>query len=121
MTDKNYDPASNEDLRHEARNWDSGIKDPTEWHDAPDAIPRLGTSTLISLRVPTQMLEILKAFAQREGVGYQVLIKRWLDERIREEHERLVSRQMIKLHHPTVVSVAAAFSPVDEQILKENR
>ena len=121
MTNKNYDPAPNEDLRREARKWDSGVKDPTEWRDVPDAIPALGTSTLISLRVPTQMLEILKGFAQREGVGYQVLIKRWLDERIRQESEQLVAGQVIKLHRPTVVSIAAAFSPVDEQLLKENR
>jgi hypothetical protein len=35
------------------------------------------------------MLTILKAFARREGIGYQVLMKRWLDERISEERDEL--------------------------------
>ncbi|MBI2378911.1 MAG: hypothetical protein HYV07_33255 [Deltaproteobacteria bacterium] len=34
------------------------------------------------------MLLVLKKFARREGVGYQVLMKRWLDDRIRAEAKR---------------------------------
>jgi len=43
--------------------------------------------------VPTPMLEALKALAQREGVGYQVLIKRWLDDRLRKERDRLARQR----------------------------
>jgi predicted DNA binding CopG/RHH family protein len=50
-------------------------------------------STAISLRVPTPMLEALKALAQREGVGYQVRIKLWLDERLRKERDKLARRR----------------------------
>ncbi len=32
--------------------------------------------------MPTKMLTVLKEFARREGVGYQVLLKAWLDDRI---------------------------------------
>jgi len=39
------------------------------------------------------MLEILKEFAGRSGNGYQVLMKRWLDERIRQEREQLCDAQ----------------------------
>jgi len=39
--------------------------------------------------MPKALLAVLKAFAEREGIGYQVLIKRWLDDRIREERNRL--------------------------------
>lgn len=93
MTQKNYQPASNDQVAREASQWDSGATESKGWIDAPEAIPRIRASTPISLRVPTQMLQILKLFAEREGVGYQVLMKQWLDERIREERDRLVARQ----------------------------
>lgn len=63
--------------------------DPRDWHDAPEAVPGAATSKSISLRMPHQMLAILKAIARREGVGYQVLLKRWLDERIRQEWNQM--------------------------------
>ena len=93
MSQTNYQPASDDELAAEARQWDSGAIDPAGWVDVPEAIPRLRASTPISLRVPTQMLRILKLFAEREGVGYQVLMKRWLDDRIREERDELAARQ----------------------------
>ena len=117
MTDENYMPASNEELAGEAHRWDAGEIDTRGWREAHEAIPRAASSTLISIRVPAQMLGILKAFAQREGVGYQVLMKRWLDDRIRLERDALAARQIVKLHEPVVVSLAAAFSPADGQIL----
>ena len=119
MTDQSYRPASDQELASEARRWNAGEVDGRGWLEAPEAIPRAGSSTPISLRVPAQMLEILRAFAQREGVGYQVLMKRWLDERIREERDALAARQTIRLHQPKLVSSAAAFSPGDDQILQE--
>lgn len=44
-----------------------------------------GKTQAISLRFPEQQLAILKHFAHLEGTGYQRLIKRWLDERLRDE------------------------------------
>src|SRR5688572_7545392 len=44
-------------------------------------------SVAISVRLPGRQLAILKEFAHRRGVGYQTLMKDWLDERIRAEHE----------------------------------
>ena len=93
MSKTNYQPASDDELAADATRWDAGAIDPEGWVDAPEAIPRVRASTPISLRVPTQMLEILKIFAKREGVGYQVLMKQWLDERIREERDELAARQ----------------------------
>ena len=72
-------------LADEAARWDSGELTPAGWSDAPDAIPRVRESKAVSVRFPTSMLSMLKAFARREGVGYQVLLKQWLDERIRQE------------------------------------
>ena len=86
-----YKPASAEELEREAREWDQRLLTPGDWQDAPEAIPRVGTSTAISLRIPSQTLAILKAFARRERIGYQVLLKRWLDDRIREERDKLDS------------------------------
>ena len=82
-------PVYAEELAREAADWDRRRVTPANWQDAPEAIPRFGVSKAISIRVPTQMLSILKAFARREGIGYQVLMKRWLDERISEERDKL--------------------------------
>ena len=78
---------SEEELAREAADWDLRRVTPDDWLDTPEAIPREGSSKAISIRIPTQMLAILKAFARREGIGYQVLMKRWLDERIAEERD----------------------------------
>jgi hypothetical protein len=100
---------TNEELAEEARRWDSREITPAGWQDAPEAIPRAKESTAISLRLPVQMVAILKEFARRSGIGYQVLMKRWLDERIRQEREHLqreLARRpnIIKLRSPTVFS-----------------
>jgi hypothetical protein len=77
----------------------------------------------ISIRLPRQMVAILKEFARRSGIGYQVLMKRWLDERIRQERKRLRREQQrlrrarereqcpptIKLASPIFFSSVAAF------------
>ena len=89
MSKEPYIPAKPEDLGREAEAWDLRRLDPRNWSDSPEAIPRVKASTMISLRVPAQMLTILKIFARREGIGYQVLLKRWLDDRIREERGKL--------------------------------
>lgn len=66
-----------------------GLARGTGWTDAPEAVPRIAESTAISVRFPTKMLPILKEFARREDVGYQVLMKRWLDERIKVEGDKV--------------------------------
>lgn len=84
---------SSDALAQEAAEWDSGKRTPKGWHDAPDAVPGVGRSQAISLRMPTELLEILKVFARREGIGYQVLLKRWLDERVQFERDQLRARR----------------------------
>ena len=81
MSSEDRRPFSAEELAREAADWDLRRARPDDWRDAPEAIPRVGVSKAISIRIPAQMLAILKAFARREGIGYQVLMKRWLDER----------------------------------------
>jgi predicted DNA binding CopG/RHH family protein len=76
-------------LAQEALDWDTRRLTPAGFEDAADAIPRAREATAISLRMPTALLTVLKKFAEREGIGYQVLIKRWLDDRVREERDRL--------------------------------
>jgi hypothetical protein len=77
------------ELAVEAAEWDSRRRTPSEFVDDDDAVPRAREATAISLRIPQVLLALLKQFAEREGVGYQVLIKRWLDDRLRIERERL--------------------------------
>lgn len=117
MSDKRM---TDQEMAEEARRWAEG-KPPTEQMvEVPESVPRAKESVAISIRLPRQMVDILKEFAKRSGIGYQVLIKRWLDERIRREHqnqkrERARQRQQqqqqltIKLAVPRIVSHAAGF------------
>ena len=82
-----------EQLAEEVTRWEEGLLDPKDWDDAPDAVPRAPETKPISMRVPVQMLEILKGLASRKGIGYQVLIKQWLDDRIRQERADLRRRK----------------------------
>ncbi len=93
MKNKNRDSISEHDrqLAIEAQEWDSGKRHPRDWEDVLPTTPHIPSSTLISLRVPATMLLILKEFARREGIGYQVLMKRWLDDRIKEERDKLAA------------------------------
>jgi hypothetical protein len=77
-----------EELAKEAKLWDEGTLTPAGWEDAPEAVPRSQESVAISIQFPRQMVHILQEFARREGIGYQVLLKRWLDDRIRLEQQR---------------------------------
>ena len=74
-----------EQLAREAAEWDERRRTPADFRDAPEAIPRAARSVAISIRMPSDLLELLKRFAEREGVGYQALIKSWLDDRLRAE------------------------------------
>jgi predicted DNA binding CopG/RHH family protein len=78
-----------EQLAIEAAKWDKRQITPADFTDAPEAILNVSQSVAISLRMPNQLLELLKRFAKREGIGYQVLIKRWLDDRLRAEFDRI--------------------------------
>src|SRR5262245_38054193 len=120
MTEKRM---TEEELSEEARRWDKREVTPAGWEDAPEAVPRAKESVAISIRLPCRMVEILKEFGRRAGIGYQVLMKCWLDERIRQERERFRQEQerlrrereradrppTIQLISPTFVSQAAAF------------
>src|SRR5215510_13983058 len=80
---------SHDVLAQEASDWDARRRSPAEFEDTADAVPRAQEAIAISIRMPKAMLTVLKRFAERGGIGYQVLIKRWLDDRIREERDRL--------------------------------
>ncbi|HEX4421673.1 MAG TPA: CopG family antitoxin [Kofleriaceae bacterium] len=76
-------------LAAEAADWDRQRPAPSGFTEADAAVPRATEATAISLRLPNTLLAILKKLAEREGVGYQVLLKRWLDDRVRLERDRL--------------------------------
>jgi predicted DNA binding CopG/RHH family protein len=78
-----------EELAQEAADWDNRRRTPSGFVDDPSAVPRAQEATAISIRMPNALLVLLKKFAEREGVGYQVLIKRWLDDRVRAERESM--------------------------------
>jgi len=115
---------SDKELAEEARRWDSRELTPAGWEDAPEAVPRVKASESISLRLPKVMLAILKEFARREKIGYQVLIKRWLDDRIRSEREQrssvVPSQQVIRFDTPPTISQAASFDDKSVRGLTED-
>jgi predicted DNA binding CopG/RHH family protein len=78
-----------QDLAQEASDWDSRRRTPAGFVEEPSAVPRAQEATAISIRMPNALLVLLKKFAEREGIGYQVLIKRWLDDRVRVERDRM--------------------------------
>ncbi|HEY3356068.1 MAG TPA: hypothetical protein VGQ83_22640 [Polyangia bacterium] len=80
--------ATRDQLAREVAEWESGRRTLAGFVDAPEAVPRARESVAISVRVPVALLRLLKAFAEREHVGYQVLMKRWLDDRLRQERSR---------------------------------
>ena len=104
MTESEYVKASDEELATEAERWASRDLEPSEWMDAPEAVPRQGAATPISIRIPTRMLKIMKAFAKREGIGYQVLMKQWLDDRINEERAKLSESTGAERERPVLVT-----------------
>ena len=46
----------------------------------------------------------MKAFAKREGIGYQVLMKQWLDDRINEERAKLSESTGAERERPVLVT-----------------
>jgi len=109
---------TDEELAREARRWDNREITPHDWEDYPDAVPRKRESVSISIRMPRTMLTILKEFARRQDVGYQVLMKRWLDDRIRLEHDRMRKKSVrVQVVSPTAFSRAATFKPPDDAAL----
>ncbi len=85
--------ATPKELATEAAAWADGTNTLAGWEDAPNAVPRHAESTAISIRMPRKMLAILREFARRKGIGYQVLMKRWLEDRIREEAKAHLERR----------------------------
>ncbi len=55
------------------------------WVDAKSNTDVRDALVAISVRLPGRQIKLFKAIAEREGVGYQTLMKRWLDDRLREE------------------------------------
>lgn len=94
-------------LAEEVARWESGTFPHEGWKVAPEMIPNQEKSEAISVRIPKQLLQILKLIAAKEGIGYQVLIKRWLDDRVRLERDKIksastISEGMNQSHPPTV-------------------
>lgn len=78
-----------EQYRKETLAWVSGEWDPKDWTDSPKSAPE--GHAVVNLRVSPKLLEILREFARREGIGIEALIKYWLTDRIIDEREILRS------------------------------
>jgi predicted DNA binding CopG/RHH family protein len=113
----NPDDMNDTEMAEEARRWAEGELPSEPLVEAPDAVPRTKETEAISLRLPKKMLAILKEFARRQGIGYQVLMKRWLNERIGEERKAIC---MIYPITPEVHRRAAAFDPRLANELSDN-
>lgn len=109
------------ELAAEAERWSNREVDLRSWEMAAEAVPRQRESVAISLRLPAKMLDILREFARRRGIGYQVLMKTWLDDRIRSEAHQLRDRgKVIKLHQTNIIRSAATFRAPEGAELKND-
>jgi len=77
-----------------------------------------GKTVAISIRLPEAQLSILKEFARLEGVGYQTLMKRWLDDRIRDEHARMRADQTSE---DVIVELRRSFNTAMRQLINLQR
>ncbi|MBF0441902.1 MAG: hypothetical protein HQK54_08370 [Oligoflexales bacterium] len=100
MTTKKKKRTSEKQLEKEAALWDERKIDPKTWEDSPESLPRHDETEAISIRIPKLMLAIIKEFAGREGIGYQALMKKWIDEKILEERNLFIVSQRIKRGEP---------------------
>jgi predicted DNA binding CopG/RHH family protein len=81
-------------------------------------IDRTGKTVAISIRLPERQLQILKEFARLDGVGYQTLMKRWLDDRIRDEHARM---RTDRTSEDVIVELRRRFNAAMRQLLDLQR
>jgi hypothetical protein len=95
MTDKKG-KSTPSDLGAEVKLWDEKKINPRTWVDAPESVPGFSQTKPISLRMQVNALKVIKEFARRKGVGYQVLLKMWIDEKIAEERNLFVSQRRIE-------------------------
>lgn len=58
MSADEHRPASAETLAEEARLWDSGALRPSDWFDAPEAVPRIAESLTVSITMSKRMLAV---------------------------------------------------------------
>lgn len=81
-----------QDRADRARLWDEGKLSGKDWIQDEDSIPRAQESEQISIRLPKRLLSVLRGLAKRRSIGYQVLLRDLLDERVREEARRELVR-----------------------------
>lgn len=73
--------------------WESPSRDSTEYvdwsHAQPVVFPNLRSSTkTISLRLPENLLDVIRSHAHKLDVPYQSLMKLWLAEKANEARHR---------------------------------
>ena len=87
---KKLSEMSDEDLAALADQAEAEAKDPTRWRETPASAARRperqkwldDNMTSVTIRMPNQMLELLRAAAAVEGIGYQTLMKKWLHQQL---------------------------------------
>ena len=93
----------------EARWYEAHRDDLHEYIDMSDAevvepqptADRGGMTQAISLRLPQRLLRGLRHEAERQEISYQILIKRWLSDRLAQETTALGSRSSSKRRSQT--------------------
>jgi predicted DNA binding CopG/RHH family protein len=82
-----------ETLASEAKAWDERRIDPKTWDNVPRMTALSGETEAICFRLPKDTITILKEFAKRKDIGYQTLIKMWLDEKILELYDTMKEKK----------------------------
>jgi hypothetical protein len=109
------------DRARRARLWGEGKLSGKDWLDDSRAIPHLRESEQISIRLPKRLLTLLRTLAKRRSIGYQILLKDWLDDRAREEARRELGRSTgLTAETRLLVLKAAASLGVQPERLKDS-
>lgn len=66
-----------------ADEWEERAKDPKQWRKVAGDDVEAGHYP-VSIRFPSRMLDVIKGIAESQGVPWQTLIKRWIDEKVLE-------------------------------------
>lgn len=112
--------AKSKKIEGTVENWENGVLGCDEAHVSVseeltmDVFNDLSESKPISIRMKDSMIDDLKFFAEREGLGYQTLIKNLLQRFIDGEYKRIVREHASDKAKAKRASAEAGLADEDE-------
>jgi predicted DNA binding CopG/RHH family protein len=128
MTNKSWAEMTGAELAAASDEIEAEMLDSTKWVETEESKARApereawakANTTSINIRMPNDMLDILKAIAEREHVGYQTLMKQWLRAGIEQyaKNRRPAPQPAVPAPQPQAAIIIDPFA-VDVTMLEE--